>query len=226
MKKWWLLLLAAFMLTGCRSTPFDVHSVIDWVDFIKWNGTEYNGIHSAVLSNESYVGEKLGEVKFKVSDNVTNPSYKIKNGDAAFHEKGTEIYSIEGYPHLIAVVSEHAINGYRLYFSRDDMEYQWHFKDMPHDQVQKIEIYHENSLITEWTNKEDVKSFLGLLEKSKPNSAFQPDTVERDPEYYDMIFYTDGPLSYKYNLHYDGDTYYWHPWDTNILSDEIEPFLQ
>ncbi len=214
------------MLTGCRSTLFNVHTVIDWVDFIKWGDKEYNGIHSAVLSNESYVGEKIGEVRFKVSDNVTNPNYKIKNGDAAFHEKGTEIYGIKGDPHLIAVASDHAINGYRLYFSRDDTEYQWHYKDMPLDQVQKIEIYQENSLVTEWTNKDDVKSFLGLLEKSKPNSAFQPDTAERDPEYYDMIFYTDGPLSYKFNLQYDGNTYYWHPWDTNILSDEISAFLQ
>lgn len=87
----------SFLLTGCRSTPIGGRAVIDWVDFIKWDGKEYNGIHSGVLANENYVGEKIGTVKFKVTDNVTNPEYKVKDGDAAFHEKGTEIFKIKGH---------------------------------------------------------------------------------------------------------------------------------
>ena len=61
------------LLTGCRSTPFDGQSVIEWVDFIKLDGKEYNGIHSGVLADKHYVGEKIGTVKFRVADNVTNP---------------------------------------------------------------------------------------------------------------------------------------------------------
>lgn len=226
MRKWWLFIWVAFILTGCRSTPFDIHTVIDWVDFIKWDGKEYNGIHSAVLTNESYVGEKIGEVRFRVADNVTNPNYKTKNGDAAFHEKGTEILAIKEHPYLIAIASDESINGYRLYYSNDDLEYQWHFKDMPLNQVQTIQIYQENALLSEWSSESDVKRFLGLLENSEPNSAFQPNTDKGDPAYYDMIFYTNGPISYRFNLQYDGTTYFWYPWDTNILSEEIGSFLQ
>ena len=40
-----------------------------------------------------------------------------------------------------------------------------------------------------------------------------------------MIFYTEDPIAYKYNMQFDGDTYFWHPWDTSILSDDIKMFI-
>src|SRR3954465_11272913 len=107
-----LLILVIIILAGCKSSPFGQNAVIDWVDFIKWNGKMYDGIYSGVLADEQYIGEKLGEVKFKVADNVSNPEYKTKNGDAAFHEKGSEIFTIKGHPDLLAVKSSRAINGY------------------------------------------------------------------------------------------------------------------
>jgi hypothetical protein len=57
MKKWGLFIILLIVLTGCRSTPFDGHSVIDWVDFIKWDCIEYDGIYSGVLADEKYIGE-------------------------------------------------------------------------------------------------------------------------------------------------------------------------
>ncbi|WP_108672339.1 hypothetical protein [Peribacillus acanthi] len=230
MKKWGMILVLLLVLTGCRSTPFSGHSVIDWVDFIKWDGIKYNGIYSGVLADESFLGEKLGKVKFKVADNVTNSSYKIRNGDAAFHEKGTEIYKIKGYPELIAVKSDREINGYAVYFAIDESEFKWHFKDMPKEYVHKIQIYkfnpNGNKLVSEWTEKEDVVHFLQLLQRSEPNSTFQPNTEKGDPILYEMIFYTEEPVAYKYILQFDGESYFWHPWDTEIISDKIETFLE
>lgn len=222
--------LILLLLTGCRSTPFDGHSVIDWVDFIQLDGKEYNGIHSGVLADKQYVGEKIGTVGFKVAGNVTNPSYKIRNGDAAFHEKGTEIFTVKDHPHLIAVKDINTINGFKVYFSSEDTEYLWHFKDMPIDKVKRIEIYEANPpdvdrLISELAENEKVKSFLQLLVHSEESPDFRPSTELEEPLSYTMIFYTEGPIAYKYDMQFDGETYYWHPWDTSILSDDIKMFM-
>lgn len=227
MKKWGMSIFLFLFLVGCRQTPFDGHTVIEWVDFIKWEGTEYDGIHSGVLANKRFIGEKIGTVKYKVADNVTNPNYKIRDGDAAFHEKGTEIYEIKDHPNLIAVKSDQSINGYQVYFSRDDIEYKWHFKNMPLDKVRRIEIFisEGNHLISEWTEEQEIQDFLQLLATSETNNAFEPDTDNGDPVNYEMIFYTEEPIAYKYNMQFDGSTYFWFPWETSILSDKISLFI-
>jgi hypothetical protein len=231
MKKWSLFILLLIVLTGCRSTPFDGHSVIDWVDFIKWEDIEYNGIYSGVLADEKYIGEKLGTVKYKVADNVTNPNYKIRNGDAAFHEKGTEIFTINGQPNLIAVKDGTQINGYKVYYSRDATEQQWHFKNVPIDKVNVVEIYQPytsegNKLLNKYRNREELNHILELLNNSEDSPNFQPNTEKGDPDYFQIILYTGEPIAYKYDVQYDGAIYYWYPWDTAVLSNEIEPFLK
>jgi hypothetical protein len=47
---------------------------------------------------ESDLGPVYAKVKFKVSGNVCDPSYKLKDGDAAFLDPGTEIYQVNGHP--------------------------------------------------------------------------------------------------------------------------------
>ncbi|WP_141434517.1 hypothetical protein [Bacillus sp. 03113] len=223
-----MIIILLFTLTSCSSMPFGSQTTIDWVDFIKWNGKEYNGIYSGVLADEQFIGKKIGTVKFKVADHVNNPNYKTKDGDAAFHEKGTEIFAIKGHSNLIAVKSTHAINGYEVYYSRDDSEYQWHFKDMPIEKVKRIEIYENMSdvkMISELNNPDEVTPFLHILRSSKESSDFQSKTQNSDPTMYDIVLYTDEPIAYKYGVQFDGQTYYWHPWDTAILSDEIRAFF-
>lgn len=224
-----IFVLILLLLTGCRPFAFLGQSVIDWIDFINFDGKQYIGIDSGVLADEKYVGEKIGAVKFKVADNVKNPSYKSRDGDAAFHEKGTEIFQVKDQPHLIAVKNTEAINGYRVYFSSDDVSYQWRFKDMPLERVELIEIYrvdlHKDKLISVLTNDEDVSNLLQLLVESDESPGFQPRVHNMDSIIYQMIFYTGEPIAYKYNMFFDGVTYYWHPWDTATLSDEINMFV-
>jgi phage pi2 protein 07 len=231
MKKWGLFILILIVLTGCRSTPFNGHAVIDWVDFIKWEDIEYNGIYSGVLTDEKYIGEKLGTVKFRVADNVTNPNYKIRNGDAAYHEKGTEIFRIKGMLNLIAVKDASQINGYRVYYARDATEQQWHFKNVPLDKVNKIEFYQPytsegNKLLNTYTNLEELRHILELLENSEESPNFSPNTEKGDPDFFQIVLYTDEPIAYKYDVQFDGSTFYWYPWDTAILSNEIQTFLK
>ncbi|WP_088044703.1 hypothetical protein [Bacillus sp. EAC] len=224
-----LFILLIFLLVGCRSNHFGDHAIIDWVDFVKWDGIEYNGIRSGILADEQFIGKKLGEVQFKVADNITNSGYKIKNGDAAFHEKGTEIYTIEGNSDLIALKDKSAINGYSVYYARDKTDYRWHFKNVPIEKVDAIEIYQgyapNTKRITEIKDREKLNAFLKILKNSKENPNFQPDTTKGDPTYFDIILYTDEPIAYQYDMQFDGATYFWHPWDTSILSNEIGAFV-
>ncbi|MFF2878406.1 hypothetical protein ACFVR2_19005 [Gottfriedia sp. NPDC057991] len=222
-------IILPLLLVACRFTTTESQSSIDWVDFVRWNGVEYYGIQSGILANEKFIDEKVGEVKFKVADRVTNPSYKIKDGDAAFHEKGTEIYSIKGNPELIALKDRTAINGYSVYYAKGTTDYKWYFKDVPIEKVNKIEIYQSYSpnakKISEIKNKEKIDRVLDILKTSKEDSNFQPNNDNTDSTHYEIVLYIDEPIAYKYNIEFDGANYYWYPWDTSILSNEIGKFL-
>ncbi|PGM57353.1 hypothetical protein [Bacillus sp. AFS053548] len=222
-------IILPLLLVACRFTPSESQSIIDWVDFVRVNGVEYNGIQSGILANEEFIDEKVGEVKFRVADHVTNPNYKIKDGDAAFHEKGTAIYSIKGNPELIALKEKTAINGYRIYFAKGTTDYKWYFKDVPIEKVDLIEIYQSFSpgakKISEIKDKEKIVNFLAILKNSKEDSNFQPNNDHTDSTRYEIVLYTNEPIAYKYTIEFDGANYYWYPWDTSILSNEIGEFI-
>lgn len=232
MKRLNILILLLLLLVGCRSTPPSGHPYINWVDFVKWNGKEYEGIYSGILADEKFIGEKLGEVKFKVADNVTHHGYKIKDGDAAFHEKGTEVYSIKGNPDLLAVKDKSSINGYSVYYARDENEYRWHFKNVPIEKVHTIEIYQHYTpnmnmkKIAEFKDKDEVNSFMKILNDSKENPNFQVDMPKGGLTYYEMILYTNEPIAYRYHMQFDGTTYFWCPWEISILPNKIEAFIK
>lgn len=225
-----LFFLLPFLLIGCRSNLLGGQSVIEWVDFVKWDGIVYEGIRTGILADEQFINKKIGKVKFKVADNVTNSGYKIKNGDAAFHEKGTEIYTIKGNSDLIAVKDKSTINGYRVYYSKDKTNNRWEFQNVPIEKVNAIEIYQgyaaKGNMITEMKDKEKLNVFLKILNNSKENSNFQPDTTKGNPTNFDIILYTGEPVAYQFTIQFDGKTYFWHPWDTSILSNEVEVFIQ
>ena len=47
---------------------------------------------------ESDLGPVYAHVKFKVSGNVCDPGYRLKDGDAALLDPGTPIYQVNGHP--------------------------------------------------------------------------------------------------------------------------------
>ncbi|MED4452622.1 hypothetical protein [Metabacillus fastidiosus] len=223
-------ILLLLLLSGCQTGPTESHTTIDWVDFIKLENTEYNVVYNGVIADEKYISEKVGKVNFKVADNISDPGYKIKNGDAAFHEKGTEIYRVKDKQYLIAVKEPHEINEYRIYFARDKMEDEWHLKNMPMEKVKRVEIYHttlsgENKKITELTSLEEINQLLYILKKSENKPDFQPSMRNGDPEHYEIVFYTSDPIAHKYNIQFDGITFYWYPWETAVLSNDISNFI-
>jgi hypothetical protein len=91
-----LLLTAACQLPGSSSS---CNAQIDWVNFIQVGSTQYvAGPQSPTILQESDLGPVYAHVKFKVSGNVCDPNYRLKDGDAAFFDAGTPIYQVNGHP--------------------------------------------------------------------------------------------------------------------------------
>lgn len=92
-----LVLFTACQLPGSRPT---CTARIDWVNFIEVGTTQYvSGLGSSPdVLQESDLGPVYAKVKVKVSGNVCDPNYRLKDGDAAFLDPGTPIYQINGRP--------------------------------------------------------------------------------------------------------------------------------
>jgi hypothetical protein len=74
-------------------------SSMKWVDTISYKGENYDVAYS---DNDSYIKVKelvidknLGKTKFKLSGNVRNPYYIMRNMDATILDKGTLLYSLK-----------------------------------------------------------------------------------------------------------------------------------
>ena len=91
-----LLLIAACQPPGAAPS---CSAQIEWVNFIQVGSTQYvAGPQTATALPESDLGPVYAHVKFKVSGNVCDPNYRLKDGDAAFLDAGTPIYRVSGQP--------------------------------------------------------------------------------------------------------------------------------
>ena len=94
-------LMAALVMAACQipGSPASCNLQIDWVDFVQVGSTQYvAGPQSPTVIQESDLGPVFAHVRFKVSGNVCDPNYKLKDGDAAFLDPGTAIYEVRGHP--------------------------------------------------------------------------------------------------------------------------------
>lgn len=229
MKKLSVLFIVSLLLVGCNAIPGS-QTVIDWVDFVNVNGKEYDAVYTAVIADPTYIEEKIGEVKFKVADNVTNPGYRVKDGDAAFWKKGTKIFRVKDREDLIAIKDENEINGYRIYHARaEDDTFNFHFQDINLDTITKVELYEgytEPTLLNTIDNQEEITDVLRLLNESEVSTSFSPNTSLGDPRNYQIVLYTDEVVAYHFTLYYDGQVWFWHPWETSIISNDIESYIK
>jgi hypothetical protein len=94
-----VLIAAALVAVACQipgSRP-NCNASIDWVNFIEVGSTQYvAGPASPSVLKETDLGSAYAHVKFKVSGNVCDPGYRVKDGDAAFLDPGTPIYQVSG----------------------------------------------------------------------------------------------------------------------------------
>lgn len=97
-----IILFCCIMLTGCTNILKPTqkpYAKIDWIDFIQFNDITYCASHDKTglkLTKDDF-DKELYKVKFNVAENIHDPEYKNKNGDAAFLPVNTEVYSIKGY---------------------------------------------------------------------------------------------------------------------------------
>jgi hypothetical protein len=89
-----VLFMAACRLPG---SPPTCNAMIDWVNFVQVGSTHYvAGPQSPTVLKETDLGPVYAKVKFKVSGNVCDPNYRLKDGDAAFLDPGSPIYQVNG----------------------------------------------------------------------------------------------------------------------------------
>ncbi|WP_026575620.1 hypothetical protein [Bacillus sp. UNC438CL73TsuS30] len=110
-----LIIIFTVILTSCDKAVFNngcPDSIIEWVDVLMMNNIKYQhyfpepGIEKVSVSLEK--GKEIGKVTYKMADSACS-DYQMKNGDAAYLEKGTPIYKLKGYPSSFIVVADNNI---------------------------------------------------------------------------------------------------------------------
>jgi len=198
---------------------------IDWVDFVKLKNNQYTGLHNAIIADPALVtDEVVGEVKFKVADIVTNASYRIQPGDAAYLDIGTKLYRVEGYDTsvLIAAIDERSINGYRLYVANDQRDpFKTSFREGMKKNIEKIE----------WYSLEDGKSPLVVLDAARSNELVTL-LQEGEPKlssnnnngyqqnYYKLYIFNGEPIAYSYTMLDNGLQVLFYGYDEPVVLDE------
>src|SRR5579863_8269901 len=80
---------------GATGTGEGTGVQVDWVNFIRFNGITYLADSQHIAP--TLLGVKFTQVKFKLEGNVNAPNYHSKDGDAAFLNVGTVVYTVKGY---------------------------------------------------------------------------------------------------------------------------------
>ena len=72
---------------------------VNWIDFVRFNGISYSarlGSGATGTLSESSLGPEFAKVRCKM-ESVWDTTYRTQDGDAAFLEPGTPVYTIQGY---------------------------------------------------------------------------------------------------------------------------------
>lgn len=156
--------LIIIISTGCIKKMAE----IEWVDFIKFDDIMY--VSNDYLTNDELDNIELGEVydtvKHKIADVVFDTKYKARDGDAAFHEIGTKVYSVLGYDtdFRLAVQTEYGIRLYEA-DSNPNASYGKEILDIE-NKVDYITLNSESdaqTVIATIDNKTDVESITNIV---------------------------------------------------------------
>lgn len=231
MYKKYMTLLLIFVLSGCSDMPFNQPKVvIDWVDFVKWKGTNYMSDWTTVVTSADIIGEEVGEIAFKVADVVHDSDYRTKDGDAAFLDIGTKLFRVEGYSEneMLAAQDPNALGGYKLYKAegiqgQDPLD----FNALSKENIQKVELYlgQEKKPYKVLKGKE-LKTFLKLLEEGTDSPGYSPNTRNGYPTYYQMVFDTGEAFGYNQSLDDDGLNVFYYPNELRLVDSGIRDLLQ
>jgi hypothetical protein len=220
-------------VSGCRtpSPPETSYSIIDWADVIRLDGRDYVSVFDSALADPAGVGTEAGRITHRLEGNVHDPGYNLRNGDAAFWDKGTVVYEVKGFADrsLLAVPDPSIPGGYRLYGERGRISAgSRNFDRMPRDQAVAIDRYRYAS-----DGKAErigsieggsVRNVLALLDRGSAGS-YKPADAAGTPTRYSFVFQTGDPIGYRIDIYHDGVRYYWYRNDTQALPDEIGTYM-
>ncbi|PIC66748.1 hypothetical protein CSV71_08005 [Sporosarcina sp. P21c] len=106
MRKRTLLLPILLLLTACSFNPSPQNTIIDWVDFVKWNDTTYEANYEINKLNKDWeTAGEIGEVKY-ILDGHAGTNHQTKNGDAAYLQKGTKLFAMKGYDPAFRIIAD------------------------------------------------------------------------------------------------------------------------
>lgn len=165
--------------------------MIDWVDSIKLNDISYLRIQAVIAKAD--LAEPIGTVKFKLSENVHDPNYKTKNGDAAFLEPGTPIYRLKNYKpsFRVGVQSGNSIAVYEV--SQNPKAQSGADLFDISDKVSSIGINNEqdNSEIVRITDPQKIHQLVQLVQDAKVESNYSAKSGKR---YFIAFYLNDGSV--------------------------------
>lgn len=109
-------LLSLTGLMSCTFSPSSSTTQIDWVNFVQFGGITYlaNSLPVGRPLQTSDLGPEFAKVTFKLEGNVHDPAYRAKDGDAAFLDAGTIVYTMKGYAPAFRLVA-HSNSGLVLF---------------------------------------------------------------------------------------------------------------
>lgn len=217
-------------MTDCQFFSERSEIIIDWVDFVRVDGEEYSLSNNVVLTDVDAIGEKIAEVSFTLDNNVTDPYYSVKDGDAAYLEVGTGLYEIKGKTEYLAVRDDTMLNGYRLYVAENTKQEE-HFHQLDKHLITKINVYQAEKAFKNlhtYENKTEWADLLRILEQGEIVDTSLQISTDEDPVVYQLVFYmdTDSPIAPAYYLYHHGDIWYWAPWEFEVISDEIGKYIE
>ncbi|MBQ2241660.1 MAG: hypothetical protein II319_05930 [Clostridia bacterium] len=104
-----------------ETTALITHILVDWMDFVRVNGKTYDGAWENKEVDESRIGEKLGEILYKVKSYYESEE-ELHQADkrdftASFRPIGCEIFSVKDDENSIAVLDD---GKYYLYTANSD----------------------------------------------------------------------------------------------------------
>lgn len=203
----WIIFLCATVAAGC-SNPLGPTIIIEWEDFVTLDQTTYTSLSEGVLRDaDTVTNEVVGTVSKKLNDNVTDPDYRPKSGDASYLEKGTQLYRVEGFDpqDLIAVRATQQTGEIQLYVRESfDALPENNFERIIRTEPSSVRVYLWNSptLLKELKGNEAQK-LIDLLQSSvyTPNDS---SNESEEPKFYYLVFDTGEPILYRFLLTNEG----------------------
>ncbi|NRF92951.1 hypothetical protein HQN89_18395 [Paenibacillus frigoriresistens] len=159
---------------------------------------------------------------FKVEGNVLDSEYNIKDGDAAFLEKGTAIFELIGYPNweVVAVVDLFGVNGYRIFVEQNK---QFNFGQPAEEKVKKVqiaEVDQQGKEVIADLSWGSASFFMSVLNRSVQSDSFIPSRVLGHSKSYQLLLDTGEVIGYKSYIYFDGDHYYTQEGNPVLLPNE------